>query len=155
MLDGNRVSDELLEMASEPPDAILHRAVQRIHQAGARYDWVGIYLLAHGQLILHSYIGKQTELTRIAVGNGVCGTAVAEDRDINVLDVSKLENYMGCSAETRSEIVLLFRHGDRVIGLLDIDSDTEAAFGPADERELRVIADALGELIGPRLRYSR
>jgi GAF domain-containing protein len=155
MLDGRRVSDELFEMASEPPDTILHRAVQRIHQAGGAYDWVGIYLLAHGQLILHSYIGKQTDLTRIAVGSGVCGTAVAEDRDMNVLDVAKLDKYMACSAGTRSEIVLLFRHGDRVVGLLDIDSDREAAFGPADERELRVIADALGELVGSRLRYSR
>jgi GAF domain-containing protein len=155
MLHGNRVTDELFEMASEPADAILHRAVQRIHQAGDSYDWVGIYLLAHGELILHSYIGKATDLTRIAVGSGVCGTAVAEDRDINVLDVARLENYMACSVGTRSKIVLLFRHGDRVVGLIDIDSDTKAAFGPDDERELRVIADTLGELVGPRLRYSR
>jgi GAF domain-containing protein len=155
MLDGDKVSDELCEMASEPPDAILHRAVQRIHQAGARYDWVGIYLLARGELILHSYIGKGTDLTRIAVGSGVCGAAVAEDRDINVLDVAKLEDYIACSAGTRSEIVVLFRHGERVVGLIDIDSDTEAAFGPDDECELRVIADTLGELVGPRLRYSR
>jgi putative methionine-R-sulfoxide reductase with GAF domain len=152
MLGGRRICDELHEMAAEPPDAILHRAVQRIHEHGDAYDWVGIYLLGGDQLILHSFIGKPTEHLRIPVGRGVCGAAVAEDRDINVPDVTAVEDYLTCSPETRSEIVVLIKHDDRIIGQIDIDSDTPAAFGENDERELRLIADALGELVGPSLR---
>lgn len=154
MLDGNAIADELFEMAAEPADAILHRAVQRIHQVGAPYDWVGVYLLDRDQLILHSYIGKPTHPARIRVGNGLSGLAVAEDRDINAPDVGSFERYVAYSADTRSEIAVLIRHGGRAIGLIDIGSDTEAAFGPDDERELRAIADTIGDLVGPRLRFG-
>ncbi len=47
---------------------------------------------------------------------------------------------------------MLIRDGERILGVIDIDSDTLAAFGEADERELRRVADVLGELLGPRLR---
>ncbi len=139
-------------MASGPLDAILHRAVQRLHEQRDAYDWVGIYLLSGDQLILHSFIGRPTDHARITVGTGVCGVAVAENRDINVPDISAFDGYLTCSAETQSEIVMLIRHGERVIGQLDIDSDTRAAFDDDDERELRLVADALGELVGPHLR---
>jgi GAF domain-containing protein len=152
MLDGRRIREELFEMAEQRPDAILRRAVERIHEHGPPYDWVGIYLLSGDQLILHSYIGRPTDLTHIPVGQGVCGTAVKEGRDINVPDVRSLDYYLACSLETRCEIAVLIRHDERVLGLIDIDSDTPAAFNQDDERELRSIADALAELVGPRLR---
>ncbi len=107
MLNGNRIADELWEMAELPPDAILHRAVQRINDVGPPFDWVGIYLLGGNLLILHSYIGEHTDVTRIPVGEGVCGAAVAEARDINVPDVEAFKGYLACSFEARSEIVVL------------------------------------------------
>lgn len=142
-------------MAGEEADAILHRAVKRLHESGELYDWVGIYLLNGDHLVLHSYIGRPTDLARIPVGQGVCGTAVAEDRDINVPDVSAVENYLACSLETRSEIVVLIRDGKRILAEIDIDSDTENAFGEEDMRELRKIADALGGLLRSKLRGGR
>ena len=149
MIDGESISDEILSMREESSDAVLRHAVERIHRAGASYDWVGIYMLDGDELVLHNFIGEPTEHTRIPVGRGVCGTAVAERRDINVPDVDELENYLACSAGTRSEIVVLIRAGDdgRILGQIDIDSDTRAAFGPEDERELRKVADALGTIL--------
>jgi len=155
MLDGQRIADELYEMEEVPADKILHRAVERVHQAGAPYDWVGIYLLAGDHLVLHSYIGRPTDLTRIRVGEGVCGAAVAEGRDINVPDVDAFDGYLACSIETKSEIVLLIRDGDRILGELDVDSDTAAAFDDDAERELRKVADALGALLGPKVSAGR
>ncbi len=152
MLNGQKISDELLEMVDAPPDLVVQRAVQRIHEYGAPFDWAGIYLLSGDLLVLHSFLGLPTDLTRIRVGEGVCGTAVAERRDLNVPDVNAVDYYLACSAETRSEIVVLIRHGERILGVIDIDSDTPAAFGEDDERELRRVADALGEVLGPRLR---
>jgi len=152
MLDSLRISDELWDMADEKPDTILNRAVQRIHEAGSPYDWVGIYLVAGGHLILHSFIGRSTELTRIPIGQGVSGRAVAEDRDLNVPDVETFESYLARCSETGSEVVVLIRFEDRVLGVIDVDSDSSAAFGDEDELGLRAIADALGETLGLRLR---
>ncbi len=139
-------------MAGERPDLILQRAVQRIHEHGPPFDWVGIYLRAGARLVLHSNMGGPTDLARIPVGQGVCGTAVAEGRDINVPDVNAVEYYLARSASTRSQMVLLIQQDGRIIGVLDIDSDTAAAFSEDEERELRHVAEALGQLVGPKLR---
>ena len=152
MLDSVTISDELWDMADEKPDTILHRAVQRIHEAGSPFDWVGIYLVAGGHLILHSSMGRSTELTRIPIGQGVCGRAVAEDRDLNVPDVEAFAGYLACSPETRSEVAVLIRDEDRILGVIDIDSDSSSAFGETDEHGLRAIADALGATLGLHLR---
>lgn len=151
MLDATPIVHELYEMAEAPADKILHRAVERIHEVGSPFDWVGIYLLDREQLVLHSYIGRATDLLRIPVGHGVCGKAVEEDRDINVPDVEAVDHYLACSPDTRSEIVVLIRDGSRIIGEIDVDSDSPAAFGEHAEEQLRRIADVIGELIGPRL----
>lgn len=151
MLDGSDVVAALdsSRSAGEDRDTLLKAAVQQIESSSDRYDWVGIYLLDDGFLTLHNYIGEHTEHTRIAVGHGVCGTAVAEDRDINVADVRELDNYIACSLGTRSEIVVLIRDPDtgEVYGQLDLDSDQVAAFTDDDEAELKVVADWLGGLL--------
>lgn len=152
MLDGDAISRELRDRRDADPNALLRYAVERIYRDGADYDWVGVYLLAGDQLILHNFLGEATEHTRIPVGRGVCGTAVAEKRDINVPDVTELDNYLACSAGTRSEIVVLIRSRDGILGQIDIDSDTPAAFDERDERELRKVADALGEVLSERLK---
>lgn len=151
MLNGSAVVFRLTALSREgaESDALLRSAVHEIDSASDRFDWVGIYLLNEDVLTLHNYIGAATEHTRIAVGDGVCGTAVAENRDINVPDVRNLDNYIACSIGTRSEIVVLIRNPNtgQVYGQLDLDSDREAAFTEADESQLRHIADWLGTLL--------
>lgn len=149
MVDGAALVDRLeaRRRAGADRDELLRAAVNGIETASGRYDWVGIYLLRDGMLRLHNYVGEDTEHTRIAVGDGVCGTAVAEDRNLNVPDVRALDNYIACSVDTRSEIVVLIRDADGTVhGQLDLDSDREAAFGDADEAELQRVADWLGNL---------
>jgi len=152
MLDGSAVVAGLAELQNQGAgrDALLRAAVEGIEAASERYDWVGIYLLEDGVLELHNYIGEETEHTRIAVGHGVCGTAVAENRDINVADVRELENYIACSLDTRAEIVVLIRDpaSGEIFGQLDLDSDQPAAFTDEDEEQLRRVADWLGGLFG-------
>ena len=149
MIDGGDVVDVLAarHAAGASRDELLREAVRAIEGAGEAYDWVGIYLLDGDALELHNYLGKHTDHTRIAVGQGVCGTAVAEDRDLNIPDVHAIENYLACSLDTVSELVVLIRRPDgSIAGQLDLDSDRRAAFGERDERELRKIADWLGSL---------
>lgn len=128
-------------------DELLRTAVGRIEAAEDRFNWVGIYLLDGDELVLHNYIGRPTDHARIPVGVGVCGAAVAEDRDINVADVSAEENYLACSIETKSELVVLIRSEDGIVhGQIDLDSDRIAAFTLEDEAGLREIATWLTTL---------
>lgn len=152
MLDGDTVvatlEAERRQGASD--DELMETAVREIEASEDDYDWVGIYLLEDDEehLVLHEFVGEPTEHDRIEVGVGVCGTAVARGEDINVPDVTEVENYLACSPHTRSEIVVLIRDpdGGRIFGQLDLDSDRREAFGERDRRELRKVADWLARL---------
>ena len=126
-----------------PRDDVLREAVRILKQERDYYNWVGIYLLEGDTLVLHNYIGKPTDHTRIAVGQGVCGTAVAERANQIVGDVTKLDNYLACSMETRAEIVVLIRRASEIFGQIDIDSDSENVFSDEDELLLSRVADSL------------
>jgi L-methionine (R)-S-oxide reductase len=124
-------------------DELLRYAVQILEEERPHYNWVGIYLLEGETLVLHNYLGKPTEHTRIPVGVGVCGVAVSEGANQIVDDVTKLDNYLACSVETRAEIVVLIRRGAEIFGQIDIDSDLESAFTKEDESLLSRVADSL------------
>lgn len=110
------------------------------------FDWVGVYALHGNELLLDEFVGEPTEHSRIAVGKGVCGTAVAENRNIVVDDVRDLENYLACSLETRSEIVVLIRNQDgKVLGQIDADGHAVGAFDASDEAALGEIAEFLAD----------
>ena len=73
-------------LASElADDDALRSVVDGLSAARPRWGWVGIYLLVGDTLVLGPFVGPPTEHTRIPVGRGVCGTAVAEDRNVAAL----------------------------------------------------------------------
>ena len=124
----------------------LRAAVEHVASLSDRFNWVGIYVLNGDTLELGPFIGAPTEHTRIKVGVGVCGTAVARNEDMNVPDVTATDNYLACSLETKSELVVLIRSQDgRILGQIDIDSHQHAAFGSEEEQLVRDVAEALGE----------
>lgn len=126
-----------------PRDEVLRYAVQILKQEREHYNWVGIYLIEGDRLVLHNYIGKPTEHTHIPIGKGVCGMAVAEGANQIVGDVTRLDNYLACSAETRAEIVVLIRGDMGILGQIDIDSDLENAFTKEDEALLSRVSDLI------------
>ena len=135
-------------------DALLRKAVRSIDEADDRFNWVGVYLLreADEEVWLHNYMGPGTDHAKIPVGTGVCGRAVAERTNLNIPDVSAEENYLVCSPDTQSELVILIRAGDEIFGLIDIDSDDEDAFTEEDEMALLSIADKLAEQLAAERR---
>jgi L-methionine (R)-S-oxide reductase len=126
---------------------LLRLAAERIQAAGAPYTSVYLYMLPGEQLVLEAFAGRETEHTRIAVGQGVCGTAVATGLDQNVPDVRAIDNYIACNAWTRSELVVLIRRGSTILGQVDIDSDVPDPFTPDEEAAVRKVADALAVLL--------
>jgi GAF domain-containing protein len=126
---------------------LLRTAAEKIRAAGPPYTSVYLYMLHGDELVLEAFAGRDTEHTRIPVGTGVCGTAVATGRDQNVPDVRAVENYLACNTWTRSELVVLIRRGERILGQIDVDSDEPDPFTPEEEAEVRRVADAIAVLL--------
>jgi L-methionine (R)-S-oxide reductase len=150
MVDGSKLVKRIQEMRDEGylSDAILREAIKQIKASDDRYNFVGAYLLKSDEnvLWLHNYVGESTEHAKIPVGEGVCGTAVAEKKDQNVGDVTKVTNYLACSPRTKSELVILIRAGDDIFGQIDVDAKEKDAFSGKVEDSVRMVADKLAEV---------
>ncbi|MEN8375112.1 MAG: GAF domain-containing protein [Gemmatimonadota bacterium] len=151
MLDATNTLKDLQTMREEGylSDPIIRKAVRQIEEADERFDWVGVYLLdtENNELWLHNYRGESTEHAKIPVGQGVCGAAVESGENQNVPDVHAIENYIACTPDVQSELVVLIRAGDEILGQIDIDSNRPAAFTDEDEATVVIIADKLAEVL--------
>jgi L-methionine (R)-S-oxide reductase len=156
MVDAGKLVREMQEMRDDGhlSDALLRYAVRNIAADDDRFSWVGVYLLdAEGkELWLHNYIGSPTEHAKIPVGTGVCGRAVAEASNLNIPDVSKEENYLACSPDVQSEMVVLIRAGADIFGQIDLDSEEPDSFTDDDEAGLQAVADKLAEQLAAERR---
>ena len=118
------------------------------------YDWIGFYMLAPNDaetLVLGPFHGEPTPHVRIPVNQGICGAAVASGTTIVVDDVNADPRYLSCSIQTRSEIVVPIYAGGIVVGEIDIDSHTPAAFTEVDRSFLEEAARIVGRYIETRL----
>lgn len=132
-------------------DQMLDAAVRGLHETDPRFHWTGVYeLFPDNMLRLGPFVGAPTDHVFIGVGRGVCGTAVAERRNMNIPDVRDLSNYLACSASTRSELVVLIRSGDTIHAQIDIDSDQVNAFDDAAMASVQQVADWLAALYQTR-----
>ncbi len=135
--------------------------MQLIKDAFPKYYWVGVYILHGDELRVGPYVGPTTDHVRIPVGRGVCGTAVAQNKNQIVGDVRLLDNYLACNLQTRSEIVVLVRDvttGDsaagtsgEILGQIDIDSTEVSGFSRDDEAFL----ESVGRILAPAMKALR
>jgi L-methionine (R)-S-oxide reductase len=135
---------ELDELAAAAPtvEDLMTLVAGRLQERLPHYDWVGFYMVETGNLpgeedvlVLGPYVGAPTPHTRIPLNQGICGAAVSTGTTIVVDDVHSDPRYLACSIETKSEIVAPIRMRGKIVGELDIDSHTPAAFA-ADDRAL-------------------
>ena len=105
------------------------------------YDWVGFYLsdVKNKKLYLGPFYGEPTEHTSISYGKGVCGQAVEAQKTFVIDDVAEEKNYIACSIHVKSEIVVPIIKNQIVVGQIDIDSHTPAAFKQDDQQMLEKI----------------
>src|SRR4051812_15815722 len=101
-------------------------------------NWAGFYWSKGGELVLGPFQGKPA-CVRIALGRGVCGTAARERRTIVVPDVHAFPGHIACDSASNSEVVVPVIHGDRVLGVLDVDSPLRGRFSDEDARGLEAV----------------
>lgn len=113
------------------------------------YNWVGFYFMNNESRILEigPYAGAETEHTRIPYGKGICGQVAESGETFIVQDVTAQDNYIACSIETKSEIVLPIYKGDQLIAQLDIDSHYASPFTEDDQDLLKKICDRVGKVL--------
>jgi GAF domain-containing protein len=109
-------------------------------------NWAGFYWLRGTELVLGPFQGKPA-CARIPLGKGVCGTAAAERRSVVVPDVNAFPGHIACDSASRSELVVPviarpgnLQPGERVLGVLDLDSPRAARFTEEDARALEQVA---------------
>jgi len=130
------ITDAILALTHGETDtvALMATVACEIHHAHPFADWTGFYRVTEPDLLkIGPYQGGHGCLV-IPFSRGVCGACARTGQVQNVPDVEAFAGHIACSSSTRSELVLPVRNGaGRLLGVLDIDSNTPAAFTKADE----------------------
>lgn len=128
-------------------DLILKDICVLLNREIKHYNWVGFYTMGDdSKLHLGPYVGDSTDHTVIEVGVGVCGQVAERNETMVVQDVRKEANYLSCSINVRSEIVVPVSKDGKFISQIDIDSHMEAPFTEYDTDLLTQIAEKISKL---------
>lgn len=115
--------------------SILSNASALLWERLENINWAGFYIMRNGELVLGPFQGK-IACTRIQIGNGVCGTAVAKDALQLVKNVHEFEGHIACDTASNSEIVIPIHKNGSIYGVLDIDSPVLSRFDESDAEGL-------------------
>lgn len=149
------LAKELSALADTTGDAeeLMSIIAGRLQERLPHFNWVGFYMIEESNdggepmLVLGPYVGAITPHTRIPLNQGICGAAASSGRTVVVDDVNSDPRYLACSLETKSEIVVPVIVKGKVVGELDVDSHTPAAFQDDD----RQLAEHCARLVGHQL----
>lgn len=133
-IDYKLLDAQVTALLADETDALASAAnfVGLLYNAFDDINWLGIYVLRGGELVLGPYQG-QPACVHIAVGAGVCGTAAATRTTQRVADVHEFPGHIVCDAASRSEIVVPLIVEDQLLGVLDIDSPLINRFNESDQ----------------------
>ena len=127
------IDDEIAAMATM--SCLIHHAFGHL--------WTGFYRVVEpGRLLRVGPYQGSLGCLEITFGRGVCGTAAAEDRTVLVEDVDAFPGHIACDGRSRSEIVVpVHRPDGSLLAVLDVDSESRAAFDESDREGLeRLVA---------------
>ncbi len=136
------VLEELRALLAGETDAVANAAntASLLFQRVERLNWVGFYFLRGDELVVGPFQGLPA-CTRIKMGQGVCGTAMAKGETVVVADVHAFDGHIACDSASMSEIVVPFGSG-KLAGVLDVDSPELGRFSETD----RVFFEAVAQL---------
>ena len=152
MVDWKRIENDVQDILEQPGDldTKLEKVCKYLKENVEHYDWVGFYFVdprKKDELVLGPYAGDPTIHNRIKFGEGICGQAAVTKKVFIVDDVSEEQNYLACSPDVKSEIVIPIFRNDELVGELDIDSHKKDAFTEEDKYLLENIARMVGDLM--------
>ena len=133
----NLLSKQLQSLIEDETNliAILSNTSALLNDNLDQINWVGFYLIDNQELILGPFQGHPA-CVHIAIGKGVCGTAVAQKQTQCIADVHQFPGHIACDAQSKSEIVIPLHQNNEIIGVLDIDSPINSRFTDEDQRQL-------------------
>lgn len=133
----NLLSKQLQSLIEDETNliAILSNTSALLNDNLDQINWVGFYLIDNQELILGPFQGHPA-CVHIAIGKGVCGTAVAQNQTQCIADVHQFPGHIACDAQSKSEIVIPLHQNNEIIGVLDIDSPINSRFTEEDQRQL-------------------
>ena len=117
-------------------------------------NWAGFYVLRGDRLVLGPFQGRPACI-HIDIGKGVCGTAVQRRQTLVVEDVHQFPGHIACDSASRSEIVVPIFDGDRVAGVLDIDSPVKGRFSDTDREGLESFVKLWRSIFYGRIRKDK
>ena len=132
-LDYTLLNEQLAALLAGESDPLANSAnfVGLLYDAMPRINWLGIYVLRGRELVLGPFQGKPA-CVRIPLGAGVCGSAAERRETLVVDDVHAFDGHIVCDPDSRSEIVVPLISGERLLGVLDVDSPRESRFDDRD-----------------------
>ena len=104
--------------------------------------WVGFYVVKSDELVLAPFQGP-VACTRIKKGRGVCGSSWDQAKTLIVPDVEKFTGHIACSSLSKSEIVIPVIRNNKVMAVLDVDSEKYDQFDITDQQYLEEIVSLL------------
>ena len=132
-----------IEAAGSPAEK-LQRVCDLLMELMPQCQWAGYYMAApSGEpvLLLGPYAGPATDHVRIAFGEGICGQAAGTGETFVIDDVSLEDNYLSCSVDVRSEIVIPVFSSGELVGELDLDSHYPGGFDEGDREFLQWLVE--------------
>jgi GAF domain-containing protein len=137
------VTAALALTAGEPdPVANMANLAALIWQYLPDLNWAGFYRMIAGELVLGPFMGKPACI-RIALGQGVCGTAAAQATTQLVADVHLFPGHIACDAQSVSELVVPVIVAGKVVAVIDLDSPLPARFDAEDAAGMEALASAI------------
>ena len=123
-----------------------------LYAALPQLNWAGFYLLhpspqdgadgGSGELVLGPFQGRPA-CVRIPMGKGVCGAAASQRQTMLVPDVEAFPGHIACDSASRSELVVPLLVGDKLIGVLDLDSPELNRFDADDQAGCEALAQVI------------
>ena len=146
--DADLVAQQILRKKGVTRNEKLQELCDYMEEEFLLYDWVGFYFAAESDTVLYlgPFAGEPTDHTVIPFGKGICGQVAVSGKTFVVDDVNAQDNYIACSIDVRSEIVVPIFVKGKNIGQIDIDSHTAEAFGDEDIEFLEKIAEEVALL---------
>jgi len=115
------------------------------------YDAFSVFLVDHQRSILRNRFSvrydQRVKIDNIPLGKGITGAAVESHEPVRVLDTAADSRYIASHPGIRSELAVPLVVQDRVVGVLDVESERIGFFTEDHQRTLTLLAQQIASSV--------